>query len=57
MLGQAGLQRGGGSAREGVHGVGVRPLGQAGLGLGVLLHGQPAAHLHAVYIHVGVQSS
>ena len=45
-----------GVAREVVHGVGVRPLRQAGLGLRGLLHGQ-TSHLHAVYIHVWIQSS
>lgn len=46
----------GGVSREAVHGVGVGPLGQTGLGLGGLLHGQ-APHLHAVYIHVWIESS
>ena len=40
-----------------VHGVGVSPLGEAGLGLGRLLHAHPPAHIHAVYIHTGVQAS
>lgn len=43
-------------AWETVHGVWVCPLGEAGLGLGRVLHAQ-TAHLHAVYIHTGVQSS
>lgn len=55
MLIEVGLHVGGVS-REAVHGVGVGPLGQTGLGLGGLLHGQ-APHLHAVYIHVWIESS
>lgn len=45
-----------GVARQAVHGVGVCPLGQAGLGLRGFLQGQ-TSNLHAIYIHVWIQSS